>query len=134
MARLLYREPYLVTPMRSAVTADPAPDLLYGWQLRNRWHTVGARAVGGAALPAPRSFDEFVTIRPWGYNGKRGSDTLEYQVDHPAWKVWRVEDLRLDADLSELCGSELGRQLKTPASKLIAEGSSVTIHWRTAIG
>jgi len=133
MARLLYREPYMVTPMKSAITVDPVPDVLYSWQSRNGWNTIGARAVGVGAVPAARTLDEFVTIRNWGYNGKKGSDTLEYHVDHPRWKVWRVEDLRLDADLSLLCGTELGRQLKVPSSVLLAEGSAVTIHWRTAI-
>ena len=133
MARLLYREPYMVTPMKSAIRVDSAPDVLYGWQSRNGWNTIGARAVGSGVPPAPRSLDEFLAIRNWGYNGKKGSATLEYRVDHPRWNLWRVEDLRVDADLSLLCGAELGRQLKAPASACIAEGSGITIHWRTSI-
>lgn len=133
MARLLYREPFMVTPMRSVVHADPTPDLQYGWQVGTRWDSVAARAAGTGAPSQPRSLDEFVTVRHWGYNGKPGSPTLEYRVDHPRWNVWRARDVRLDADLSRLCGAELGRKLTTPVSALVADGSGVTIHWRTSL-
>ena len=72
-------------------------------------------------------------MRHWGYNGKPGSDTIEYRVDHPTWNVWRVRDVRLDADLSSLCGDELAHALTTPVSALVADGSPVTIHWRTRL-
>jgi uncharacterized protein YqjF (DUF2071 family) len=133
MARLLYREPYMVAPMKSHVRADPTPDVEYGWQANDRWHTLSGRAEGRGVLPGPRTFEEFVTVRHWGYNGKRGVATLEYRVDHPRWNVWRAEGVTLDADLSTLCGTELGRNLQTPSSAIIADGSPVTIHWRTSI-
>jgi uncharacterized protein YqjF (DUF2071 family) len=133
MARLLYREPYMVTPMKSAVRADPAPDVQYGWEVRNRWHTISARAAGTGNPPKPRTLEEFLIMRHWGYNGRPRMDTLEYQVDHPRWTIWHAEDVRLDADLTVLCGAELARQLTTPASALIADGSPVTIHWRQRI-
>jgi uncharacterized protein len=133
MARLLYREPYMVVPMKSVIRADPAPDVQYAWQARNRWCSVSAHAKGASALPQPRTLDDFVTRRPWGYNGRRGTDTLEYHVSHPPWNVWRALDAKVDADLSALCGSELARQLTVPVSALIADGSSVTIYWRTRL-
>lgn len=133
MARLLYREPYMVLPMKSVARADPAPDVQYAWQASNRWCSVSARAVGSGAPPRPRSLDEFFTLRNWGYNGKLGTDTLEYRVDHPAWNVWHAQDVRLDADLTALCGNDLARQLTFPTSALLADGSHVTIHWRTRI-
>ena len=133
IARLLYREPYMVLPMKSVVRADPAPDVQYAWQAGNRWCSVSARAEGAGAPPKPHSLDAFVTIRNWGYNGQRGTDTLEYHVAHPPWNVWRAQDVRLDADLTSLCGAELAAYLKMPASTLLADGSSVAIHWRTRI-
>jgi uncharacterized protein YqjF (DUF2071 family) len=133
MARLLYREPYMVVPMKSAVRADPAPDVQYSWQTKNRWNLMSARATGSGEPPKARTLDEFLTLRNWGYNGKPGSDTLEYKVDHPRWNIWRAEDVRFDADLESLCGAELSRQLTTPVSAILADGSPVTIHWRTRI-
>jgi uncharacterized protein YqjF (DUF2071 family) len=135
MARLLYREPYVVVPMRSKVSppTDPAPEAEYQWQIRDRWYTLGARADGTGAEAAPGSLEEYLTERHWGYNGEVGKDTLEYQVDHPRWRLWHARDVRFDVNVEGLCDAELAHQLRRPVSALVADGSSVTIHWRTRI-
>lgn len=133
MARLLYREPYVVVPMRRKVSSGPPPNVEYEWQMKERWYTVAARGDGAGAKAAPGSLEEFLTERHWGYNGEPGKETLEYRVSHPPWRIWQARDVRFDLNADGLCGAELARQLKTPASALVAEGSAVTIHWRTRI-
>lgn len=133
MARLLYREPYQVVPMRSNVNPGPPPDVQYQWNTTGHWCTVAASGVGAGSEPAPGSLEEFLTVRPWGYNGERGKDTLEYHVEHPRWKIWHAEEPRVDYDPEAFCGFELAQQLKTPISALIADGSAVSIYWRNRI-
>jgi uncharacterized protein YqjF (DUF2071 family) len=133
MARLLYREPYLVVPMRSKVRPGPPPEVEYEWDTDGRRCTLGAVGEGEGFAPAPGSLEEFLTERHWGYNGEPGKDTLEYQVDHPRWRVWHARNLRVDYTAEPLCGIDLARELKTPISALIADGSAVAIHWRTQI-
>jgi uncharacterized protein YqjF (DUF2071 family) len=133
MARLLYREPYVVVPMRSKVAADPAPEAEYQWQVRDRWYALAARADGPVFEAAPGSLEEHLTVRHWGYNGAVGKDTLEYHVDHPPWQLWHARDIRFEVNVEALCGAELARQIRKPVSALIADGSSVAIHWRTRI-
>jgi hypothetical protein len=133
MARLLYREPYVVVPMKSAISADPAPNVRYDWQIKGRWYSMAARGEGAGTPPAPGSLEEYLTERHWGYNGEPGKDTLEYQVDHPRWRIWPAVDVRFDADFSTLCGSDLARRFQAPASALVADGSPVTLHWRTRL-
>lgn len=135
VARLLYREPYTVVPMRSRVNAGPPPEVEYQWNTTGKWCTLAATAEGteeGIDV-VPGSLEEFVTVRHWGYNGEPGKETLEYQVDHPRWRVWHARDARVEYDALGLCGAELARQLTRPISVLIADGSSVAIHWRTPI-
>lgn len=135
MARLLYREPYMVVPMRSKVRADPVPEAEYEWQAHGRWNAIAARAEGRANPAAPGSVEHFLTWRHWGYNGEKGKDTLEYRIEHPPWRLWEARDVRIDVDFEALCGKELAAQLKgrAPAYALIAEGSNVAIHWRTRL-
>jgi uncharacterized protein YqjF (DUF2071 family) len=135
IARLLYREPYTVVPMRSRVNAGPPREVEYQWNTTGKWCTLAAvveESRDGIDV-APGSLEEFVTVRHWGYNGEAGKETLEYQVDHPRWRVWRARDIRAEYDAAPLCGPELARHLTNPISVLIAEGSAVTIHWRTPI-
>jgi uncharacterized protein YqjF (DUF2071 family) len=133
MARLLYREPYLVVPMRSKVISGPAPDVEYQWDTTGSWCTLAARAEGESQELTPGSLEEFVTVRHWGYNGEAGKSTLEYQVDHPRWRIWRVGTDRVAYQAEPLCGHELARELKNPISAIIADGSAVMIHWRTQV-
>ena len=133
MARLLYREPYQVLPMRSNVDAGPPPDVEYQWQAENRWCTLAGRGAGEGAEPAPGSLEEFLNVRHWGYNGERGKETLEYRVDHPRWRIWHAAKPTVDYNAGAICGMEIAVLLRRPASTLIADGSAVTIHWRTEI-
>ena len=133
MARLLYREPYLVLPMRSKVMGGPPPDVEYQWDSTGHWCTLRGKGDGEGAEPSSGSLEEFLTIRHWGYNGERGKDTLEYRVDHPRWRVWHARNARAEYQAEPLCGGELARELTSPVSALIAEGSAVTIHWRRAL-
>ncbi len=133
MARLLYREPYLVAPMRSAVEAGPPPRVAYEWNVGGHWGALSGRGEGEGVEAGAGSFEEFLTQRTWGYNGEPGKETLEYRVDHPRWRVWHATDTVIDCDPAPLCGAELAGQLTTPMSALIAAGSAVTIHWRNKI-
>jgi hypothetical protein len=133
MARLLYREPYEVVPMRSKVDSGPPPNVEYQWTVAGRRCTLAGAGEGEGREPAAGSIEEFVTVRHWGYNGEPGKGTLEYHIDHPRWRVWRIAAPRIDYAPEPLCGFELARELKTPISALIADGSAVTIHWRTQL-
>lgn len=133
MARLLYREPYQVVPMRSKVSPGPPPDVEYQWNVENHRCTVAAAGDGAGSEPEPGSLVEFLTVRHWGYNGERGKDTLEYHVAHPRWNVWHAENVHVDYNPETLCGLDLAPQLDKPISALVADGSAVTIHWRNRI-
>lgn len=133
MARLLYREPYRVVPMRSTVRPGPPPEVEYQWDTTGQWCTVAGMGAGEGAEPAAGSLEEFLTVRHWGYNGETGKDTLEYRVDHPRWRVWHARNTRVDYRVGPLCGPELARELKTPVSILVADGSAVTIRWRNQL-
>ena len=133
MARLLYREPYLVMPMRGKVTSGPPPDVEYQWSDAGRWCTLSGAGTGAGTEPGEGTLEEFLTVRHWGYNGERGKPTLEYRVEHPRWKVWHAQVTRVDYNAGAFGGGALGLELRTPMSKLIADGSVVTIHWRTHV-
>ena len=134
MARLLYREPYLVVPMRSKVSAGPPPDVDYEWNATgSSWCRLAARAAGDAREVVAGSLEEFLTERHWGYNGQPGKTTLEYRVDHPRWRVWHVDTSRIAYEAEPLCGHEQAPFLRNPVSAIIADGSAVTLHWRRTI-
>ena len=132
LARLAYNEPYRAVSMRSAVPATPIEmpgRVTYEWRADARWQRLAATAVGAPAVPASTSEAAFVTEHHWGYTRQRDGSTVEYEVAHPAWRVWEAARPLLDADLARLSGESFARALSaSPMSALIAEGSPVIVY------
>lgn len=132
VARLVYNEPYRALPMRHRVdldasTGDPAY-VEYGWRLGGRSGRVSVVPRGPPAPIAAGSEEEFITEHYWGYTRQRDRSTVEYEVEHPRWRVWQVSESTLDADLEALYGADFARVLAgPPSSAFLADGSAVRV-------
>jgi hypothetical protein len=61
----------------------------------------------GLALDAFEDSEEaFIAEHYWGYSRQRDGATVEYQVEHPRWRVWRAEAAALSCDVAALYGAE----------------------------
>ncbi|AHG88524.1 Protein of unknown function DUF2071 [Gemmatirosa kalamazoonensis] len=124
VARALFNEPYRAVPMRSSTTGR----LSYEWRSDGLWQSVSATPSGEPAEPPAGSQAAFVTRRHWGYTRQRDGRTIEYEVRHPVWRVWRAEAPRLSADVAGLWGEAFVAPLAgAPSGASIADGSAVTV-------
>ena len=138
-ARALYNEPYRALPMRSETPRAPTESpgsVQYAWRRRttagDTWEHVAARTVGDATVPTVGMEAQFVTEHYWGYTRQRDGSTIEYEVRHPSWRVWRAEDAELRIDVATLYGPQFVQSLAgAPRSAFVAEGSPVSVHWPT---
>jgi uncharacterized protein YqjF (DUF2071 family) len=131
VARVFYNENYATMPMRSRVVlpeADRAGVVEYAWRYRERWHRLSATIAGEPVAPAPGSEAEFITEHYWGYSRQRDGGTLEYQVEHPPWRVWMAQAHAFDCDAAALYDPRLAPVLGCrPSSAFVAEGSPVVV-------
>jgi uncharacterized protein YqjF (DUF2071 family) len=132
MARLFYGEKYAALPMRHSITGDPSRGgmyVMYGWRLRGRWNGIGAVVGGAPEAAAPGSEEEFITEHYWGYSSLRGGGCVEYQVEHPRWRVWKLLRPVLDCDVAALYGRQFAEPLAgEPSSAFLADGSEVAVY------
>jgi uncharacterized protein len=132
IARWVYNENYQALPMRHRLEKNEnsaAVSLAYEWKFNGRWQGLQARAQGAAQPLDPESEATFITEHYWGYARQRDGGTVEYQVEHPPWRVWEVNDYQLDCDAADLYGREFVAPLQVnPTSVFIAEGSAVAVH------
>jgi uncharacterized protein len=138
IARVVYNENYQALPMRhrlelqagdSGDALDTAVQLAYEWKFRGRWQGIQATTEGTSAPIEDGSEAEFITEHYWGYAAQRDGGTVEYQVEHPRWRVWPVGDYRFDCDVGGLYGPQFVEPLSlTPTSAFVADGSAVTVH------
>lgn len=133
-ARLLYNEPYRAVPMRHELQMDAAVEgaagrAAYSWRAAGRWHGLEVRTRGRPTLPHPASEAAFVAEHYWGYTAQRDGGTVEYQVEHAAWRVWAAAAARLDCDVRAVYGAGFAEWLsRPPRSAFVAEGSAVAVH------
>ena len=132
VAHAAYNEPYTALRMRHRVAddhGDAAPSAVeYDWKASSGWCGMRVEPTGLGVPAAPGSEEEFITEHYWGYTRQRDGSTIEYRVEHPAWRVWRVKPPRLFGDLEGTYGASFAATLSAaPSSAFYADGSAVTV-------
>jgi uncharacterized protein YqjF (DUF2071 family) len=129
-ARWFYNERYVTMPMRRRVelpASGVAGRVQYEWQHGQRWQGLCVR-FGGELLPlTPGSEEEFIAEHYWGYTKQIDGTTMEYQVEHPAWRVWQASSATYDCDVEANYGKEFAPFLREPTSFFVADGSEVLV-------
>lgn len=131
IARAVYNENYVALPMRHSLQQSDdgsVSQLEYSWELNNRWNSLRGSAAGPMRETAPASLEEFITEHYWGYAAQKDGCCVEYQVEHPRWKVAPVSEAKFDCDLKGLYDPAFASALsQAPSSAFLAEGSPVTV-------
>ena len=130
-ARVFYNENYVALPMSHRIEfTDADQHVSYGWDLgfENRANYIEITTTGAPTETAPNSCEEFITEHYWGYARQRDGSSVEYQVEHPRWRVWPAREARFECDVAGLYGETFAPFLPPiPASAFLADGSPVTV-------
>lgn len=144
VAKTLYGEPYATHPMRHTWKTDgEAQHIEYEWKVGRDWNHIRVRADRAGFALIPGSEEEFITEHYWGYtarNGKPGARrkpgategrpgrTSEYEVVHPQWTIFPVQDYAVRCDVPTLYGPAFAPFFTgPPQSVFLADGSAVAI-------
>ena len=132
-ACVLYGEPYVALPMRHTLEANhgalsPGGLVEYSWRFRGRLNRLGGLAYGDPQPLQESSEEAFITEHYWGYTRLGQNRTGEYEVVHPRWRAWRVDQPYLLCDVKTLYGRQFEEALGgRPRSAFLAEGSPITV-------
>ncbi|MCA9197513.1 MAG: DUF2071 domain-containing protein [Planctomycetales bacterium] len=131
VARWKYNEPYVALPMQSSVripTANESGQLEYGWSDASEQYSMAANIAGPPQPLTPNSEAEFIAEHYWGYTRQKDNSTIEYQVEHPPWRVWEATDPVVRGDLVRFYGESFADALRAqPSSCFVAEGSPIVV-------
>jgi hypothetical protein len=135
VARVVYGENYEARPMRHFIEPAAATPLVrYEWYAQKRWQRLAIQTKETAQPLVAGSEEEFVTEHYWGYAAQRDGGCVEYQVEHPPWRVWQAASVEFEGDAGALYGMQFAHVLASePASAFIAEGSAITVRRGTRI-
>jgi uncharacterized protein YqjF (DUF2071 family) len=130
LARLIYNEPYRAAPM-SVTRREEGETLTREYRLRwaGKEHLLSVTGKKAAFRPGEASTEHFFKEHSWGFGVTRGGKTLRYEVSHPVWDVYPVEDYRIDLDWAAVYGPEWAFLAGArPVSTVFALGSAVSVY------
>jgi uncharacterized protein YqjF (DUF2071 family) len=128
VANHLYRERYVTYTMKHKWEIDDQLTIGYYWKKYNKWNKLEVIADPKFNEIKSGSKEEFITEHYWGYSSIDQHRTGEYQVDHPRWNIYPIEQYNIECDFKDLYGNDFEfLDDKQPASVFLAEGSPVTI-------
>jgi hypothetical protein len=129
IANTVYHEKYDTKRMRH-VTAETESEinLSYQWKHKNKWNRIEASVEKQAQAMVSGSEEEFIAEHYWGYSKYNTSTTFEYNVQHPAWKIFPVKSYLIDCDFKSLYGDSFSDLTDVkPNSVFVAEGSDIAV-------
>lgn len=133
LANKLYNENYIALPTNHTINLNGKNpndnQIRYMWKFNGYWNYLYVIPQGQPKELSPGSIEEFITEHYWGYNIQKDSSTMEYQVEHPPWRVWNTSNEGLNCDIGDLYGTEFSEFISgKPHSSLLAEGSVVKVY------
>jgi uncharacterized protein YqjF (DUF2071 family) len=135
VANTVFRERYISLPMRYVEAKDDSVLRAgYHWRYKGRWNGLSVKA-GIVSRPlAAGSQEEFITEHFWGYARVGAAGTNEYQVAHPRWEVYPVNEYQIDCAFGQLYGSGFAELSgRKPQSVFLAEGSPVDVYSKRSL-
>jgi len=129
VARFAFGENYACVPMSHAVREQGGRITAeYVWGSGRGRCTMRIEAGGPEYMPAEGSLSQFITEHYWGYAAQRDGGCLEYEVQHPRWRVREAKTASFSGDAARYYGEQFAEVLrKAPGSAFLAEGSEVTV-------
>jgi len=129
IANTLYHENYETMPMDHRWEEKPLSQRVeYRWK-KNDWNTFRVKASAKALDIGAGSEEEFITEHFWGYTKVTEFKTLQYQVEHPRWQVYAVNEHEIDVDFHSVYGPTFSfLKDQNPVSVFLAKGSEITVN------
>lgn len=132
IANGFYNEHYAAARMRHRIVQEDGHlSASFEWNLRRAgWNSLYVKALHEPEVMQPGTEQHFIFEHYHGYNRLNATTTIAYTVAHPAWRVYPVQEARLQCDVAGLYGSEWVPYLtQPPRSVFLAEGSEVSVRF-----
>lgn len=135
VANTIYNENYETLPMEHHWTSENGiRSVEYKWKKQQIWNSIKVRASMDTFKIDHNSESEFITEHYWGYAKVNEIKSNEYEVTHPRWDVYEVEDYEIEVDFKSIYGNEFEfLNSVQPHSVMLAEGSEITVENKRTI-
>lgn len=135
VANTFYNENYETLPMDHSWSMNENNRMVqYKWKKFGNWNFIKVTAGTNTFGITPDSETEFIIEHYWGYAKVNEHKSNEYEVTHPKWEVYEVNDYEIKVDFGNVYGEEFEfLNAISPNSVMLAEGSEITVENKSSI-
>ncbi|MBK8845424.1 MAG: DUF2071 domain-containing protein [Bacteroidetes bacterium] len=135
VANSIYKESYVARPMDHFIKEHPDTlEVQYSWKEKNAEQLIYLKAENKPLPIMADSKEEFITEHYWGYAKASGNGTVEYQVQHPRWNIYKVIEHQLKVNYETVYGPSFEFLSHLNADGImLAEGSEISVMDRSWI-
>ena len=131
VANTIYGENYVTRQMKHGwFHSEKEHKVQYAWRpfFTNTWNQISA-IHSEMALPIETGSEaSFITEHYWGYAKKNLRQSMEYEVRHPKWDVYKILNFHFQGSFLQEYGPDFAAiLLNEPSSVFLAEGSAIEI-------
>jgi hypothetical protein len=132
LANKLYNEHYIAIPTRHRINLGAEiKSIKYDWKINDVWNNISVEASIESREMLQGSLEEFIFEHYYGYTKISDSESQEYRINHPRWRVNNVNNSSVQCDFAQMYGPDFGAlSHQTPESVIIAEGSDISVDWK----
>lgn len=129
VANTVYKENYETLPMSHKWIENENSTLVeYNWTKSGVKNSFQITASKKDFEIKSGSETEFITEHYWGYAKINEEKTNEYEVTHPKWRAYQVNDFSIKVDFGRVYGKKIEfLHAEKPHSVMLAEGSAITV-------
>jgi len=135
VANTIYNENYETLPMEHSWDSNQhGRTVQYRWKKSGKWNSIKVDASIEKHQIESNSELEFITEHYWGYAKVNHRKSNEYEVTHPKWEAYIVNDYEIDIDFRTVYGKEFEvLNSANPVSVMLVEGSEITVERKNTI-
>ncbi len=129
VANTVYHEHYITRPMLHIWNITPEKiDISYTWRNKQEVQSIAVKAKNNPVAFPENSEIEFISEHYFGYTKYNENKTFEYEVTHPKWLYYKVDDYKLNLDFELNYGKKFAHLTQqAPDSVFLMEGSEITV-------
>jgi hypothetical protein len=135
VANTVYHEHYITCPMSHQWEMTPEKiNVSYSWMVKEIPQSIFVKAKNELKSFIDNSEIEFISEHYYGYTKYNEYKTYEFQVTHPRWQYYEVENYHLNLDFELNYGKKFAHLTQQkPDSVFLMEGSAITVEPKKAI-
>ncbi|HEV2137106.1 MAG TPA: DUF2071 domain-containing protein [Terracidiphilus sp.] len=131
VAQYFFNENYSRVPMSHRIHGNWSDEVVraeYSWGASASRCSIGVEAAAEEFLPGEGSHAQFITEHYWGYAAQPDGGCIEYEVQHPRWRIRQASTAEFRGNAARYYGADLAAALAgAPYSAFLIEGSAVTV-------